>query len=206
MTFKAGEAVRWYYLIQGVLKERVGEVVEVVSAGQVPKHLQSCGQAQKTSTPRTRNQISYVIRAKHGKTTFKNYWPRTDALSRVYPAVPPHVPSLTLRELRLALQVIEEEGRDRGSKPVRIRCHEGPLTFGEPLHVGITCAFLGFDANANTVVLETSMPLGLAGAELERLRVLAEEQAWKLSRIRQLLVSDQDPDQKLAAMAEVLGG
>lgn len=86
--FVVGAMVKWVSQAQGVAKEKIGLVVEVVAAGGRPNrvafpdlHKGGCGFA--------RDHESYVVRVDVGKTpgrSMRHYWPRVSALESVQDA------------------------------------------------------------------------------------------------------------------------
>ena len=67
----------------GICKEKIGQVVQVVPAGEIPDRKIAPDLFRGSGIGHPREHESYVVRVKTGKTAFKHYWPRVKALSIV---------------------------------------------------------------------------------------------------------------------------
>lgn len=79
MMFQKGDRVTWSSMAAGVMRTKVGSIIEVVPAGHRPK-------TKKKDNGLPRRHESYVVRAftvRPGKEPqLRVYWPRVNALTR----------------------------------------------------------------------------------------------------------------------------
>jgi hypothetical protein len=74
--FAIGDRVAWVSQAGGNYKEKHGEIVEIVPAGQMPKTM------PRLETVLPRRSTSYVVEVKTGKSSTTQYWPRTKGLTK----------------------------------------------------------------------------------------------------------------------------
>lgn len=133
MAFGIGDTVRWSSQAGGVRKEKVGDVVAVVAAKSLPNREQFLSLYKGAGIGISRDHESYVVRVRTGKTATKDYWPRVNSLSAVYPPSPVAEP-LTVSQLleKLATDVCPLEITGKPALPYSATATKLP-----------ECAFLG---------------------------------------------------------------
>ncbi len=202
MAFGIGDTVRWSSQAGGVRKEKVGEVVAVVAAKSLPNREQFLSLYKGAGIGISRDHESYVVRVRTGKTATKDYWPRVNSLSAVYPPSPVAEP-LTVSQLLEKLATVAERPGQAEAR-VALACHIGRTTLGPTPQVGVVGIHVGFDWDANTVFLEAAKPIGIAGAELENLGQVADEQARFISQMRRALMGNQPAEHTVAEMKRLM--
>lgn len=202
MAFGIGDTVRWSSQAGGVRKEKVGEVVAVVAAKTLPNREQFLSLYKGAGIGISRDHESYVVRVRTGKTATKDYWPRSNSLSAVYPSSPVGEP---LTAGQLLQKLTEVVGRPNlADARVALACHIGRTTLGPTPQVGVVGVHVGFDWDANTMFLEAAKPIGIAGAELEKLGQVADEQARFISQMRRALMGNQPAEHTVAEMKRLM--
>ena len=135
MAFGIGDTVRWSSQAGGVRKEKVGEVVAVVAAKLLPNREQFLSLYKGAGIGISRDHESYVVRVRTGKTATKDYWPRANSLSAVYPPSPVAEP-LTVSQLLEKLAIVAERP-GQAEAHVALAYHIGRTTLGPTPQVGV---------------------------------------------------------------------
>jgi hypothetical protein len=78
---KLNDFVRWGSQSQGSWKKKIGQIVQVVPAGEIPDRKIAPDLFRSSGIGLPRKHESYVVRVKTGKNSFRHYWPRVSGLS-----------------------------------------------------------------------------------------------------------------------------
>ena len=83
MKFNIGDKVKWSSQAQGFRREKQGEVVEVVAAGQRPNRERFDSLFRGSGCGWGRKHESYVVNAGHPARAPKYYWPVESLLTKI---------------------------------------------------------------------------------------------------------------------------